>query len=444
VDLGGGSQSLYFNAGSNRINGASYDSAGNLLNDGTHAYTFTGDNVIRSVDAQSAYVYNGEGQRVRKLLGQNLRFVYGIAGELIAEFDGASGALKKEYIYGDTGLVATIEPTAVNSNGTRYSTADHLGSPRVLTNSSAGVVSRHDYMPFGEELGAGVGGRTAGMGFSVADGLRQKFTSYERDSESSLDYAGARFYSSSQGRFTSVDPLMASAVTANPQTLNRYSYVSNSPLNIIDPTGMFGINLVGGCINGGGIPLVSLTSEMPQQPTQAQSELTATVKESPVEFDFNLPLDPQNPNAGPFFTGFDSLLTITLFEDGKPVAGATGTEAVTGTKGEAVEQNPKAVTTNGDGQVFDLVTRGAHTETKLDRATAVAVFQENALKPVDVTTQMVLTLKLPKGGSVEITFYRRLTNLDENGNLRPAGPIKTGGPTNFRITISSVTVKRLL
>lgn len=94
---------------------------------------------------------------MRKLLGENLRFIYGIGGNLIAEFSGSNGALKKEYIYGPSGLVATIEPTAVNANGTRYTTPDHLGSPRVLTNSSAGVVSRHDYMPFGEELGAGVG-----------------------------------------------------------------------------------------------------------------------------------------------------------------------------------------------------------------------------------------------------------------------------------------------
>jgi hypothetical protein len=34
-------------------------------------------------------------------------------------------------------------------------------------------------MPFGEELGATVGGRTTGMGFGINDGVRQKFTSKE-------------------------------------------------------------------------------------------------------------------------------------------------------------------------------------------------------------------------------------------------------------------------
>jgi hypothetical protein len=42
------------------------------------------------------------------------------------------------------------------------------------------------------------------------------------------------------GRFTSPDPLMASAQRINPQTFNRYSYVTNNPLNYIDPSGMLG------------------------------------------------------------------------------------------------------------------------------------------------------------------------------------------------------------
>ncbi|HEX6042988.1 MAG TPA: RHS repeat-associated core domain-containing protein, partial [Pyrinomonadaceae bacterium] len=171
--------------------------------------------------------------------GENLRFVYGIGGQLIMEFNGATGALTKEYIYGAGGPLATIEPTALNSNGTRYTTSDHLGSPRVVTNSSATVISRHDYMPFGEELGAGVGGRTTGIGFpGASDGLRQKFTSKERDVETGLDYFGARYYGSLAGRFTSGDPLMASGRPSLPQSWNRYAYVLNNPLRLVDPTGL--------------------------------------------------------------------------------------------------------------------------------------------------------------------------------------------------------------
>lgn len=239
IDLGGGNQSLYFTASNNRISGSSYDTAGNLLNDGSHSYTYDAENKISKVDNVNAYIYDGEGQRVRKLVGENLRFVYGIGGQLIMEFSGSSGALTKEYVYGASGLLATIEPTAVNSNGTRYATADNLGSPRVLTNSGAAVVSRHDYKPFGEEISAGTGARTTGMGFpGASDGLRQKFTSKERDSETGLDYFGARYFASNQGRFTSPDPLLESGETASPKTWNRYSYVLNNPIRFIDPTGL--------------------------------------------------------------------------------------------------------------------------------------------------------------------------------------------------------------
>jgi RHS repeat-associated protein len=63
------------------------------------------------------------------------------------------------------------------------------------------------------------------------------FTGKERDSETGLDYFGARYLSAAQGRFTSTDLLMASADPALPQSWNRYSYVLNNPLRLIDPTG---------------------------------------------------------------------------------------------------------------------------------------------------------------------------------------------------------------
>jgi RHS repeat-associated protein len=241
IDLGGGNQSLYFSTSNNRITGASYDSSGNLLNDGSHTYTYDAENKIAKVDNVAAYIYNGEGQRVRKLVGENLHFVYGIGGQLIAEFSGSTGSLQKEYTYGASGLLATIEPTAVNSNGTRYTTPDHLGSPRVITNSGASVISRHDYMPFGEELGAGVGGRTTGMGFpGTSDGIRQKFSLKERDIETGLDYFGARYYGSAQGRFTSTDPVIfAASRMYEPQAINLYSYCGNNPLTRVDPDGRY-------------------------------------------------------------------------------------------------------------------------------------------------------------------------------------------------------------
>jgi RHS repeat-associated protein len=90
-------------------------------------------------------------------------------------------------------------------------------------------------MPFGEEIYSAQ--RTTGLGYT-ADNVKQKFTGYIRDDETDLDFAEARYYNKQHGRFTAVDPLMASASTGNPQTWNRYIYVGNNPLNITDPTGL--------------------------------------------------------------------------------------------------------------------------------------------------------------------------------------------------------------
>jgi RHS repeat-associated protein len=235
-EVNAGIASLTFNAQNNRITSAGYvyDAGGNLTNDTVHTYGYDAENRIRTVDGvMNTYQYDGEGRRVRKYfpLGEQVRFVYGISGQLIAEFETTSGAVKKEYIYGGSGLLATIEPVT----GTRYTTADHLGSPRILTSSAGAVVSRHDYRSFGEELPAGTGGRTTAQGYSAVDNIRQKFTSHERDNEIGLDFMQARYYSSTQGRFTSPDSIEGNAL--NPQTMNLYAYVHNNPLKFIDPSG---------------------------------------------------------------------------------------------------------------------------------------------------------------------------------------------------------------
>ena len=72
--------------------------------------------------------------------------------------------------------------------------------------------------------------------------MRYKFTGKERDTESGLDYFGARYYGSSMGRFMSPDwaydaEPVPYAELSNPQTLNLYAYVNNNPLRSRDEDG---------------------------------------------------------------------------------------------------------------------------------------------------------------------------------------------------------------
>ena len=240
IDLGGGNQSLYFNAANNRItnSGYVYDGAGNLTSDGTQSYGYDAENKIKSVGGESdVYRYDSDGNRVRKnfIGGEKVRMVYS-GSQLIAEYALSNGALAKEYIYCAKGLLATIEP----ASGIKYTTADLLDSPRVITGSTGSVLSRHDYKPFGEEIGAGIGGRNTGIGFGVSDGLRQHFTSKERDFETGLDYFGARYFASVQGRFTTVDPIkFAPSRMYEPQAINLYVYCANNPLINVDADGRY-------------------------------------------------------------------------------------------------------------------------------------------------------------------------------------------------------------
>ena len=124
---------------------------------------------------------------------------------------------------------------------------DHLGTPRIVIDLSGSLntTRRFDYLPFGEELTTahGVRDTTPGYGASPADGVRQKFTSKERDNETGLDYFGARYYSSKLGRFTGPDTY--GGMVDKPQTLNLYLYVNNNPLRAVDPNGHWTFDVTG-------------------------------------------------------------------------------------------------------------------------------------------------------------------------------------------------------
>ena len=101
----------------------------------------------------------------------------------------------------------------------------------VYDNGSAGytLADNMDYLPFGEQI---LGGSDT----------THKFTGKERDNESGLDYFGARYDSSSMGRFMTPDwsakpQGVPYAQLTDPQSLNLYSYVRNNPLSRIDADG---------------------------------------------------------------------------------------------------------------------------------------------------------------------------------------------------------------
>jgi len=136
--------------------------------------------------------------------------------------------------------VVEVEAWTSSSTGNiNWLVTDHLGTPRMIFDQSGSLanVKRHDYLPFGEELFAPTGLRTSTLGYS-GDGVRQQFTSKERDIETGLDYFGYRYFATTQGRWTSVDPMIDfERNTREPQAWNLYQYCVNSPLTRTDPDG---------------------------------------------------------------------------------------------------------------------------------------------------------------------------------------------------------------
>jgi RHS repeat-associated protein len=126
------------------------------------------------------------------------------------------------------------------SNGVQWLITDHLGSPRMILDQTGSLanIKRKDYLPYGEELVAPTSGRNAAQGYSGGDDVRQQFTAQERDTETGLDYFGARYYASLQGRFSGADPKPVTKENfLNPQRWNLYTYVNNNPLCAVDPDG---------------------------------------------------------------------------------------------------------------------------------------------------------------------------------------------------------------
>jgi RHS repeat-associated protein len=229
------------------VNGApmSYDPAGNQINDGSGQRTYDAENRMLTAmngGVSSSYAYDADGKRVRRIIGGLETWqIYGIGGELLAEYAaGASpSAVRKEYGYRGGQLLVLWDGSETGDRQLQWLVQDHLGSTRMVVDRSGslGGTRRHDFAPFGEELSAGVGIRSASNGY-IGDSVRQKFGSKERDDETGLNFFGARYFSSVQGRFTSADPIFfQKKMITDPQRFNLYSYVRNNPLKYIDPRG---------------------------------------------------------------------------------------------------------------------------------------------------------------------------------------------------------------
>ncbi|MGB7208092.1 MAG: RHS repeat-associated core domain-containing protein [Pyrinomonadaceae bacterium] len=162
-------------------------------------------------------VYDALGNRVATKINDVRQYmVYDALGKLVAEYGVASEGL----------------------GGVKYIQQDWQGSVRTVTNTNGFVVARTDHQAFGGEVGYGTGQRSIDQGYNVGKVTRQGYGLTERDDATGLDHTWFRKNENSAGRWTSPDPYNGSMSLGDPQSFNRYGYVTNDPINFVDPSGL--------------------------------------------------------------------------------------------------------------------------------------------------------------------------------------------------------------
>jgi len=220
-----------------------YDQAGNQMGvvPGDGYYQWDALDVMTGVDLPTRhdhYLYDANDERIATINvndGSRLYTLRDGSDKVVREIAsaGTQWTWEKDYVYRGSALTAAFAAGESGSGPHLHFHIDHLGTPRLITDSAGYKKSIHTYWPFGAEAPG-----------SDLDAERLKFTGHERDSSGpdavgqDLDYMHARYYGAMMGRFLSVDPVIdAKAALRVPQSWNRYAYVQNEPLRYIDPDG---------------------------------------------------------------------------------------------------------------------------------------------------------------------------------------------------------------
>ena len=165
---------------------------------------------------QASYRYDYLGRQVSRALtgGLTIHSVFDSAGNRIAEYNEATGALIREYIWLDGAPIAVVEGGVIY-----YIRTDHIGRPIFATNAAGAKVWTAGYLPFG------------GLRVSTGVPLALRFPGQWFQSESGLHQNWMRDYDPTTGRYLQADPLGLI------DGASVYGYARQSPAMVTDPTG---------------------------------------------------------------------------------------------------------------------------------------------------------------------------------------------------------------
>ena len=226
------------NPATNRLPTPTYDAAGNVIADGK-SYAYNAMGLLTQVNSGQlcTYRYDAMGRRAKRSWSYSdnwgprsgsIVYVYGVKGEILAEYKN------------ETTSRGTENTVANNIHRDGQMIAQH-----VTGTNCYGYSIDQEYRLERNHLGqiiASVGfGMYSGNTLSTlyprpfSSGGSDQFPGQKDDPESGLKDFGARYYNPSMSRWTSPDSIMAHPY--DPQSLNKYAYVRNDPVNLVDPDG---------------------------------------------------------------------------------------------------------------------------------------------------------------------------------------------------------------
>ncbi len=213
---------------------------------------------IGGQNGDATMAYDDGGQRVRRTTAAGN--TYYLSRFLQQDVTG----LTRYYWAGDQ-LVARRDPNGKVS----YLLQDRQHSTRVITDQAGAVNARYNYAPFGAPDPA-----------NQQDDTSQRWQGQRSEPDNGLLYLNARFYDPELGQFTTADSTIPAVY--RPQSLNRYSFSENDPVNLWDPSGHSSEGSEGGEKDSTGQAIEGDPYEWEQYPEKYQTIVHGSLSPPPL------------------------------------------------------------------------------------------------------------------------------------------------------------------
>lgn len=224
----------------------------------------------------------------------------------------------RHYIYAGSEPVAVYSRSSSGTNAVNYVLSDHQGSVAALTNSTGGTVVSESFTPYGNRRNPATwSGAASNTDLTTAAGITRQGYTFQTQLGlwMGMNHMNGRVQDSITGRFLSADPNIPDP--RNTQDYNRYSYVDNNPLTLVDPSGFCAsgsvsltevvvcgsrdpLNGDGGSISGGSPPLPpDAQKQLLEQDLEKYRETCPSIYVCQNEPPPPTPPDPQQPDSCP-------------------------------------------------------------------------------------------------------------------------------------------------